>query len=203
MKTASPIVIGSLVLDSDQVNGLVEQATQKLVLELTQNQPDQERQHKQVVYSIQALQKQLSSLIQDNELVSKALSNQKTLSEQFYEHQVIGPMVRGVFPIVDMVRDLMTGSSDSSIKQSVQGLHTQLSQFLAAFGIEIYCHLSEEPFNPKSMKPLKQITTTDSTLKGLIAESLQCGFRKEQRILRMESVSLYQLQEKGLQSCHK
>lgn len=197
MEANQSILIGSLALDPDKVNGLMEQLVERTVLKLALDKSDREHRHKQVLYSVEGLQKQLERLGNDRDLLSQTLEAQKMLTPQFYDHQIIEPMVRSLFPVVDMVHDLLRESGPPRLTDMVKGLNTQLGQFLATFEIEIYSHQTEQPFDPKCMKPLKQITTYDPQLYGLIAESLQCGFRSPERILRLESVSIYQPPQKG------
>ena len=44
------------------------------------------------------------------------------------------------------------------------------------------------------MKPLQTAKTGKRCLDGLIAGSLQCGFRTPERILRLETVRLYKFE---------
>jgi molecular chaperone GrpE (heat shock protein) len=184
----------SMTPDPDGLEGLMECLAEEVALRLAQDQSAQETWRKQVVYSMDGLKKDLEKLGHDQDVLSRTLETQQTLSPQLYDHQIIEPMVRGLFPVVDMIQGTLRISDSQRFSDLVKGIKTQLSQFLATFGIELFCHKTEQRFDPKVMKPLKRITTYDRGLDGLIAESLQCGFKNSDRLLRLESVSIYQYQ---------
>jgi molecular chaperone GrpE (heat shock protein) len=51
------------------------------------------------------------------------------------------------------------------------------------------------------MKPVSRVSTTDKRLDGLVAKSLQIGFRwNQQRLLRPESVSIYKYVQANIKS---
>ena len=194
MKRKELTVSVSITPDPDGLQGLMECLAEEVALRLAQDQSAQETWRKQVVYSMEGLQKHLEKLGHDQEVLSRTLETQQTLSPQFYDHQIIEPMARGLFPVVDMIHGTLEISDSQRFSDLVKGIKTQLSEFLATFGIEHFRHKTEQRFDPKVMKPLKRITTYDRRLDGLIAESLQCGFKNSDRLLRLESVSIYQYQ---------
>ena len=123
-----------------------------------------------------------------------------TLSNQFYAERVIEPMARSLFPLIDFTTKAAgtLGEDVSRYQLAIQYLSaiiTQLDQFLGNFGIERFQHSAEEPFDPKIMKPVKVVHADDNCLNGLIVESLLCGFRKRDRILRAETVSLFKCED--------
>ncbi len=155
--------------------------------------PDFEAQQKQIAYAFEDIRNRLDASSSHVELLENANRTNRLLGEQFYEERIIGPMVRGLFPIMDLVCDAMR-RSDSDL-QCLSGLRAQLEQFLAGYGIEAFSHEARSPFDPKIMKPLQTAVTCELDLDGLVAKSLQCGFRNPERIWRLETVSLYKFEK--------
>ncbi len=120
----------------------------------------------------------------------------RKLSDQFYDEQIIQPMTRSLFPLLDFTIKVEESLKENAPRyqlalEYITAIQTQLDQFLINFGIERFHHETEEPFSPKIMKPLKSIITNDKRWNGLVAESLLCGFKKQERVLRLETVSLF------------
>ena len=154
--------------------------------------PDFESQGKKTSYELEAIKDQIGTLTVSRELLENANRTNRLLGAQFYEERIIGPMVRGVLPIVDLVCDAMR--RPGSDRQCLSALRAQLEQFLAGYGIEAFSHKVSSPFDPKTMKPLQTTVTHEVDLDGLVAGSLQCGFRTPERVLRLETVSLYKFE---------
>ncbi len=154
--------------------------------------PDFESLGKKTSYELEAIRDQMGTLAASTELLENANRTNKLLGAQFYDERIIGPMVRGLFPIVDLVRDALR--QPDSDRQCLCGLRAQLEQFLTGYGIEAFSHEASSPFDPKTMKPLQTAATHEPDSDGLVAESLQCGFRNPERILRLETVSLYKFE---------
>jgi len=156
--------------------------------------------HQQSQGQFKSLAQQLKNLESIRTLLESVSDANRKLTEQFYDEQIIEPMVRSLFPLVDFtIKAGQALEKDTSRYQLALGyftsIRTQLDQFLVNFGIERFQHRTEEPFNPKVMKPIKTIQTRDERLSGLIAESLLCGFKKQERILRAETVSLFKCED--------
>ena len=155
--------------------------------------PDFESLGKKTSYELEAIRDQVGALTVGAELLENANRTNRLLGEQFYEERIIGPMVRGLFPIMDLVCDAMR-RSDSDL-QCLSGLRAQMEQFLAGYRIDAFSHEARSPFDPKIMKPLQTDVTCEFDLDGLVAKSLQCGFRNPERIWRLETVSLYKFEK--------
>lgn len=161
--------------------------------------PDFEAQTKKVSYRLDSLEKQLEALASTKEMLANLTETNQKMSTQFFDDRIVMPMVRGLFPVVDLVRaakeKLAENSQDErSSLNYICALETQLEQFLAGYGIEMFCH-DDENFDPKTMKPLKKVFTDDRKQRNSIEKTLQCGFKMGQRVLRLESVSLYEYQK--------
>ncbi len=142
------------------------------------------------------LSQQLKNLESLQTLLETINETNRKLSDQFYDEQIIQPMTRSLFPLLDFTVKVEESLKENAPRyqlalQYITAIQTQLDQFLINFGIERFHHETEEPFNPKIMKPLESIITNDKRLNGLVAESLLCGFKKQERVLRLETVSLF------------
>lgn len=150
------------------------------------------------------LSQQLKNLESLQTLLETINETNRKLSAQFFDEQIIQPMIRSLFPLIDFTNKAKESLKENTHRyqlalQYIAAIQTQLDQFLINFGIERFHHITEEPFNPKIMKPLKSIHTNDKRLNGLVAESLQHGFKKQDQILRPETVSLYKYQHTQIQ----
>ena len=156
--------------------------------------------HQQNQDQFKSLARQLKNLESIRTLLESVSEANRKLTEQFYDEQIIEPVARSLFPLADF-----TVKAEESLREDTPryqlalqyftSIQTQLDQFLLNFGIERFQHETEEPFDPKVMKPIKTIQTRDERLGGLIAESLLCGFKKQERILRAETVSLFKCED--------
>ncbi len=152
------------------------------------------------VNELDGVKQQVNDLAGNNELLKNAIDLNRELGTESYDERVVLPLVRSLFPVVDFIHDAQAALATNTPRyqraiQYLDGLHTQIAQFLASYGIEIFRHDAEEKFNPKLMQPIKREPTGDRKLTSCIAASLQCGFKKDERILRLEKVSLYKHEE--------
>ena len=146
------------------------------------------------------LNQQLKNLESLQILLETINETNRKLSGQFYDEQIIQPMTRSLFPLLDFTIKVEKSLKDNAPRyqlalQYIAAIQTQLDQFLINFGIERFHHETEEPFNPRIMKPIKSILTNDKRLNDLVAESLLCGFKEQERVLRLETVSLFKYQD--------
>ena len=160
--------------------------------------PDVEAQDKKVGYELEGIKQQVEGFAANGELLDNAIQTNRLLGPQFYDERIIQPMVRGLFPIADMIRD---GERKMEVmhpkakrwRNYLAALRVQLEQFCGGYGIESFEHAPDSPFNPKIMRPLQTTPTNEGKLDGLVAKSLQCGFRTQEHILRLETVNLYKV----------
>ena len=160
--------------------------------------PDFDAQSKRTDYKLDSLEKRIDTLTANNELLENANQMNRLLSPQFYDERVVMPMARNLFPIMDLIMVAKGKLAEDTSKyqlalQYLSALQVQLEQFLAGYGIESFSHKTKN-LDPKVMKPLKTTPTDDCNLEGLVEKTLQCGFKIEERVLRLESVSLYKYQ---------
>lgn len=157
-----------------------------------------ETKQQQSLYHLESIKKQLELFFANHKLLENASLENQALTRQHYEEHVILPMVRSIFPVFDIVYDAKnywkgTGGPDATqITDFINAIWTQLQQFLLNYDIEIIAHESKARFEPRLMRPVKARETNDKSLDGLVAKSLQVGFRQgRQRLLRLETISLY------------
>ena len=160
--------------------------------------PDFDAQQKRTAYQLEAIGQQVEGLSANTLVLEEVSQASRMLGSEFYSERIIQPMVRGLFPIVDLLHDGMKMESKQGRARStlryLSALQVQLEQFLGTYGIETFSHKTGDTFDPKVMKPLKQQSTDNDDLNGLVAESLQCGFRIHERIVRLETVSLFRFE---------
>ncbi len=154
--------------------------------------PDFEAQRKQTAYALEDIQKRLDASIAHCELLDNANRTNRLLGDQFYDERIIQPMIRGLFPMADLLHQAM--GRPGCDHAHLLTLRTQLDQFLTLYGVQAFHHEANSDFDPRIMKPLQTVASHEPDLDGLVAESLQCGFRTSQRILRLETVSLYKFE---------
>ena len=127
--------------------------------------------------------------------------------KQHYEDHIIQPMARSLFAVIDLVEDAHKPRKDNNCQTGqdqadlIEAVRIQLEQFFQNYGVEVIRHQPNTQFNRQLMKPVSRVSTTDKRLDGLVARSLQIGFRwKQQRLLRPESVSIYKYVEANINS---
>ena len=184
-----PVWLGPL----QEIFGLLGDSLAETITERTAGQlPDFESQSKKTSYELQAIKDQIAAMAVNRELLDNANRTNQLLGAQFYQERIIEPMVRGLFPIIDMVCDAL--ERPGTDREYLLGLRAQLEQYLGGYGIESFSCEAGSPFDPKTMRPLQTAVTHEADLDGMVAESLRCGFRTTERLLRLETVSLYKLE---------
>jgi molecular chaperone GrpE (heat shock protein) len=194
-----------LTLLEDGLRQLVEQAHERSLQDIAEQtmpvlyQMGQiETKQQQALYNLETIQKQFEVFLANNKLLENASLENQVLTRQHYEEHVILPMVRSIFPVFDIIHDAKLywkgpGKPDApQIMNLIDAIWIQLQQFLRNYDIEIVAHKPKAIFEPQLMRPVKARETDDKDLDGLVAKSLQVGFRQgRQRLLRLETISLY------------
>ena len=186
--------LGDLIQES--LTGCLKEVPEPMVRLLTQV-GQIERGQQQLDRHLASIKQALENLGSAHELLENAGKTNQMLGQEHYEQRIIEPMVRSLFPVFDLMAD--SGRHHRDLHPTVTGLldaiSTQLQQFIAQYDIEIIDHTAGESFDPKLMQPVEWKTTSEKQLDGIVAQSLQIGFRAGQtRILRMETVSLFKYQ---------
>jgi molecular chaperone GrpE (heat shock protein) len=154
---------------------------------------------KQSMYTLDATTKQIAAIEGHIHTLESALRENTTLTDEYYQEHVIDPMIATLFPVFDLIDDARSSWLESAflvdnrVNELLNGIHTQLVQFIQIYGIEMVRHNPAVRFDPQIMRPAKIVEITSVELDFCIAKSLQAGFRtiKSNRLLRAESVVLY------------
>lgn len=190
--------LGQLLEASSQRchEGMVEQ-TMPLLYQVEQITTSQQRFTRQ----LQVIGKQLEVLGANSQLLENASKTNQLLGRQHYDEHVIQPLLRSIFPVFDLIQDARKhwGQEKEPIDQGtidvIDAVWSQLQQFLATYDVHLIQHQFGEVFDPRQMKPVKWVLTTDQTVDGRVFESLQPGFQMSQgQMLRHETVSLLKYQ---------
>ena len=183
----------SLELEREHVHQEIGHQTASLLVELGQIRTAQQ----QLMHQLQAVQTQAETFLSTNQLLEEASRQNHILSEQHYDDHVIGPMIRALFPVLDIVYDAVKSCESESEPTSsrfssfVKAIWTQLQQFLLLHDVEIVCHPARTRFDARIMRPVKTHVTDSRDLDGLVVRCLQIGFRQgSERLLRPETVSV-------------
>lgn len=200
---AGPAVLFSLALSQliemsdDRLSDAFAEHTMPLLYKMGQVETKQQ----QLIYSLEATRKQLEALASNNKLLENAGSTNRLLGEQHYEDHIIQPLVRSVFPVFDIIEDTrkswkaVGNELDRQVLEFIDAIWSQLEQLLVNYDVHIVRHRSGDLFEPQEMKPIRWVPADNRMLEGRVADCLQIGFKSGgQRVLRLESVSLFKYQ---------
>lgn len=155
------------------------------------------------IHGAQALMaEKLRALIAHSQLLEKASQEHARLSEEHYHRRIIEPMVRLLFPVVDVLDKAkgFKGSGQGLVHGAqwavVEQIQIYLTQFFCAHDIRPIRNPPGSALDPKVMKPVRFVPCHDANLDGRLAGSLQAGFvRGTDQVLRCETVALYRYEE--------
>ncbi|MBN1360437.1 MAG: nucleotide exchange factor GrpE [Sedimentisphaerales bacterium] len=157
-----------------------------------------------------AMNRKIEVLGLQNHLLEAAGEEQARLAEEHYQQHIVEPMVRSLFPALDVIDRALPrqpreeNPADSPLHNVVEHLQIHLAQFLACYDIRVVRHRPHASFDPKTMKPVAFTPCHDPALDGRVAESLQSGFvRDGNTVLRFESVALYRHEPSGSTQTHE
>ena len=161
-----------------------------------------ERKQQQSLHHFESIRQLLENTVSANNLLENAGKANQLLGQEHYNQHIIEPIVRSLFPVIDIIEDAYKSWKDNHCQaELIEAIRIQLEQFLQNYGIEVIRHRPNTQFNRQLMKPVSRVSTTDKRLDGLVAGSLQIGFRwNQQRLLRPESVSIYKYVEANIKS---
>jgi len=168
------------------------------IIQLSNKIEEISRKQQESLNSLESIKQVVENTVSSNELLEKAGQTNLLLGKEHYENHIIEPMLRSLFPVVDIIEDSRNHNNlcHCNSTKVLNSIYSQVLQFLSNYGIEIFSHSSGDKFDPRSMKPIKWEYSSDASLNKTVAKSLQPGFRFEQtRILRMETVSLFKHQQ--------
>ncbi len=205
--TAAMVLGQALLRFLERSNSRIAEKVLEKLIPMVSQLTQIETQQKQSNFQLDSIEKILSNLSSHSKLLEKASQTNHILSEQHYEDRIIQPMVRSLFAVIDIIEDACKswkngqGQATQPQIELLEAIKVQLEQFLQNYGIEVVRHRQNSLFNPQLMKPVSRVSTSNKELDGLVARSLQIGFRwNQQRLLRPESVSIYKYVEANIKS---
>lgn len=123
-----------------------------------------------------------------------------------YQDDIIGkmidPLLKSLILLVDSIErdkryysNLDTEISKEDIIELLNGITEQVNAVLFDYEIEEYSG-GIELVNPKEQKMFKTIATDNPDLNNHVAEIINKGYKKADKIIRMEKVNIYKYIEK-------
>lgn len=127
--------------------------------------------------------------------MDRASESLSTLSQQHYRRHIIDPLVRRIFPLVDMLAEASPkGDGEQAMGNEsdvLEAFAADLCELLAGYGVEPIPVAAGSAFDPKTMQPVRFVPTLrpkdDKTVEAVARQ----GFRCDDRILRSAMVSIY------------
>lgn len=134
----------------------------------------------------------LQGLLERQDCLEHASRRQTLLTENHIRQHVLDPVARGLFPLVDHLRDARRGELNCSSSETlISGLLTQVLEILSSHGVELIEAQVGDPFCPTQMRPMRKKPTSTSEQDRRVASVLQVGFRRDQTVLRHQAVELF------------
>ncbi len=205
--TAAMVLGQALLQFLERSNSRIAEKVLESLIPMASQLTKVETQQKQLNLQLGSIEKILGNLSSHSKLLENASQTNHILSKQHYENHIIQPMVRSLFPVIDIIEDACKSWKDGQGQATqpqielLEAIKVQLEQFFANYGVEVIQHLPNTQFNRQLMKPVSRVSTTDKRLDGLVAGSMQIGFRwNQQRLLRPESVSIYKYVQPNIKS---
>ena len=166
------------------------------IVQLSNHVSQIETRQQQSVFCTESIKQQLENMASTNKLLENASETVLLLGKEHHEEHVIQPVVRSLFPVLDLIEDARKHwTSSEQVIELLNGIWSQMEQFLAIYDVHITKHTTGDSYNPKAMKAIKWEFTPEEHLEKSVAQSLQIGFTLGQtRILRTETVSLFKYQ---------
>jgi len=196
--TAAMLLGQGLLRFLERSNSRIAEKVLEKLIPLASQLTQVETGQKQTKFQLDSIEKILSNLSSHSKLLENASQTNLLLGKQHYEDHIIQPMARSLFAVIDLIKDAGKSRKDNNCQvdqdqaELIEAIRIQLEQFLGNYGIEVIRHQPNTQFDRQLMKPVSRVSTADKKLDGLVAKSLQIGFRwNQQRLLRPESVSIY------------
>jgi len=196
--TAAMLLGEALLQFLERSNSRIAEKVLESLIPMASQLTQVETGQKQTKFQLDSIEKILSNLSSHSKLLENASQTNLLLGKQHYENHIIQPMARSLFAVIDLVEDARKPRKDNNRQtdqdqaELIEAIRIQLEQFLGNYGIEVIRHQPNTQFDRQLMKPVSRVSTADKKLDGLVAKSLQIGFRwNQQRLLRPESVSIY------------
>ena len=166
------------------------------------------------------MEQELGRIKTDDHVLTQMHDRNQELTEQFHEREVLMPVIKGLIGIADRSRAHCEKIRSSSAHSSAKGSHSarvalrhlleareadgvEIESLLASLDVERFEHASQV-FDPRKQTCIERVLCEDESLDGQIAQKHQPGYRRHERVIRPEIVSVYSCSsrhlEKGTQS---
>jgi molecular chaperone GrpE (heat shock protein) len=167
---------------------------------------------------IKKFSEQLSLIVQQAEqlkaadsVIAELSTRCRSMSEQFYEREVLLPVIHSLISIADRIRQQIAKSKNIRDKYSdgqnraeakvltylLDGRNADLMELedaLANLGVESY-HNPQNMFEPSTQKCINYVECDEQVLTGRIAYRLLPGYERHGQIIRKEYVNVYAVKE--------
>ncbi len=180
------------ILDMPQMLEQVQQSLGELAGQIAQIEQAQALHGRTLQRSegaIQKLTEAIEAFYQKQDCLEQASERFSLLSQQHYDSHVIEPLVRCVFPLVDMLSE--AASADNGDGDLFKAFIADLHELLATYGVEPIQAATGSIFDPKTMQPVEFAPTCNRKDDKLVESMVRQGFRRGDRILRPAMVVIY------------
>ncbi len=194
--------------ESDETEGTktpadYEQAISSLGFQLAQNKQMLET----LTQELPGIHEELARMKTDEQVMTDLHNRCRQLDELHYEREFLRPCFLGQIGIADRCRQQIsnieqlrakhTGKANTTVVKALKYLLEarkadliETENFLANYGVEPFENLGKK-FDPASQKCIRRVECTDQALDGRIVERLLPGYRRDNKLLRQEYVSVY------------
>ena len=148
--------------------------------------------------SVLKLTEAVEALYGKQDCLEQTSRQQTLLSEQHYQRHIIEPLVRRVFPLIDMLLEATSGSDGQPHPNDqldlLEALKAELHELLAGYGVEPIRATAGSVFEAKTMAPARLVPTYRQENDKMVESMLRLGFRRGEQILRAAMVSIYRFE---------
>jgi len=199
------------IFEDEQQNCLQAESAGQQTTSLIQQLSQIQQELKPLAGQIAEVNGEIKRIKTEHRVLAEMHDRCRELGEQHYQREVLGPLFRSAIGIADRCRqqadtlkELLRKHSAKDNKTAMQAIrylldarqadHIEIESLLANYGVEPF----ESPgnkFDSSTQKCISRTATQDASLAGQISHRLLPGYRREERIIRQEYVSVYVLKE--------
>lgn len=150
---------------------------------------------------------QLQQQAKDDRLLTNLQESNRKLTEQFHEREVLDPIFRGLIGIADRCREQSgrirhalsqpsyqrNATAQAALRHILEAREAdrlEIENLLATLGVEAFRNPTDK-FDPTVQKCIQRHSTDQPERRLIIAARLRPGYRRADRIVRPEFVSVY------------
>lgn len=168
-------------------------------------------EHKQMLETLAqelpGIHEELARISTDEQVMTDLHNRCRRLDELHYEREFLRPCFLGQIGIADRCRQQInnieqlrakhTNKANATVVKALKYLREarnadliETENFLANYGVEPFENLGKK-FDPASQKCIRRVECSDQALDGRIVERLLPGYRRDNKLIRQEYVSVY------------